>query len=108
MEHPLPPGFIADFLLELPVIGVIPFKGYVHHADMEMREMGLELVNVKFDNEQSDYYSIYQQFIKQLEGLEEIREHYESLVMRRIIKMHEFPVRYKLDNLKQIIKKRDG
>lgn len=41
---PASTGFVTDFLLELPVIGVIPLKGYVQHKESDDRDMGLELV----------------------------------------------------------------
>ncbi len=76
-DHVISEGFLADMLMELPVVGVVALKGYVHRTDMEHTGVGMELVQIRFEPEQSEYFSIYSSFVRLLRQLEKIREEYE-------------------------------
>lgn len=99
---PSSPGFVTGFLIELPVIGVIPLKGYVQHIEGEKKDMGIELVQIKFDMEQSDYYSIYEQFIENLKAFEKIHDQYLSMAESGTIKVCAFPEEYNLETLEAV------
>jgi hypothetical protein len=79
-------GFITDLLVELPVVGVIALKGYVQHLGQAKSGVGLEFVQVRFEPDQSEYYSIYSQFLKGISQFEEIREYYLDLVKQDRLK----------------------
>jgi len=84
-------GFITDLLVELPVVGVVALKGYVQHLDQAKSGVGLQFVQVRFEPDQSEYYSLYLQFIKGMSHLEEIRENYLELVKQDRLKLCTLP-----------------
>ncbi len=84
-------GFLTDILIELPVVGVIAMKGYVQHKGRSNEGLGVEFVQVRFEKEQSDYFSIYSQFVKILPRLEEIQAEYQQLVQQGNISRLEIP-----------------
>ena len=100
---PASTGFITSFLLELPIVGILPLKGYVHYLDDGSHGVGLELVQIKFDVEQSDYYSLYQQFVDTLHRFSPIQKRYETLIERGTIKRYEFPEGYSLESLGALV-----
>ncbi len=84
-------GFLADILLELPIIGVIALKGYVHHTGTSGEGLGMQFVQVRFAQEQSEYYSIYTDYINLLPEHEKIRRRYLEDVQKGLIKLQTFP-----------------
>lgn len=84
-------GFLTDILLELPVIGVIAMKGYVQHKGRDNDGLGVEFVQVRFEQDQSDYFGIYAQFVKILPALEEIKGEYDQMVAAGKIKELKMP-----------------
>ena len=84
-------GFLADILLELPIIGVIALKGYIHHTGSSGEGLGMQFVQVRFAQEQSAYYSIYTDYIKLLPEHESIRSRYLEEVQKGLIKLQTFP-----------------
>ncbi len=84
-------GFLADILLELPIIGVIYLKGYVQHTGANGEGMGLQFVQVRFAQEQSAYYSLYVDYINLLPEHERIRARYLEDVQKGILKLQTFP-----------------
>ncbi|MEA1867432.1 MAG: hypothetical protein U9N19_04935 [Thermodesulfobacteriota bacterium] len=84
-------GFIADLLVELPVVGIIALKGYVQHLGKAKPGAGLQFVQVKFEPDQSEYYSLYSRFLKGMSQLEKIRENYLKLVTQNRLKLCTMP-----------------
>jgi len=84
-------GFLADLLLELPVIGVIKLKGYVLHTGLSNEGLGMQFVQVRFSSEESDYYPFYEDFLYLMPRLEETRLKYLTLVQNRKLKLQVFP-----------------
>ena len=84
-------GFLTDLLMELPVVGVIAMKGYVQHRGKHENGLGMEFVHVRFEQDQTEYFSIYAQFVKLLPMLEDIRGKYLQLVDQKRIKALEMP-----------------
>jgi len=84
-------GFITDLLVELPVIGVIALKGYVQHLGKTKSGAGIQFVQVRFESDQSEYYSLYLRFLKGVSQFEEIRENYLELVKRGRLKLCDMP-----------------
>jgi len=84
-------GFLTDLLMELPVVGVIAMKGYVQHTGQNNEGVGMEFVHVRFEEDQSEYFSIYSQFVKLLPRLEDIHNKYEQLVEQGRITRLEIP-----------------
>ncbi len=84
-------GFLADLLLELPIIGVISLKGYVQHTGAEGDGLGMQFVQVRFAQEQSAYYSLYADYIRLLPEHERIRGRYLENVQKGLIKLQTFP-----------------
>ena len=84
-------GFITECLLELPVIGAISLKCYIQHISDTPQGMGFQFVQVQFDNDQSEYYNIFAQFLLTIQQLTYIRETYEELVKKDKIKMIIMP-----------------
>jgi hypothetical protein len=83
-----------DMLIELPVIGTIPIKGYIQHKKSETAEktgVGMQFVQVRFAQDESEYFNIYQQFIKLIPQIEKIRDSYTDLVKRGKLKLHSMP-----------------
>ncbi|HID98371.1 MAG TPA: PilZ domain-containing protein [Thermodesulfobacteriaceae bacterium] len=91
LDAPLAQGFISDFMLELPVIGTIALKGYVHHTSGKKQGAGFQFVQVRFAPDQSAYYDVYMQFIKLMPELEEIRDRYRELVDRGELEAKKLP-----------------
>jgi hypothetical protein len=84
-------GFITDLLVDLPVVGVIALKGYVQHISKAKSGVGLQFVQVRFEPEQSDYFSLYSRFLKVMSQLEEIRESYLNFVKQDRLKLCTLP-----------------
>lgn len=93
-DAPLDEGEVMDMLIELPVIGPIPIKGYIQHKKSETAEktgVGMQFVQVRFAPDESEYFNIYQQFIKLMPQLEKIRGVYMELVQKGELKLHSIP-----------------
>jgi hypothetical protein len=73
------------------VVGVVLLKGYVHHSGTNGEGIGMQFVQVRFAPEQSDYYSLYADFVKLLPQLERVRADYLDMVQKGIIKLQTFP-----------------
>ena len=73
-------GFVTDMFMELPVVGVVALKGYVQRTGMERSGVGVEFVQVRFEPEQSEYFSVYSRFVRLLPQLERIKEEYENKI----------------------------
>jgi hypothetical protein len=84
-------GFITNLLVELPVVGVIALKGYVQHIDQAEPGVGMQFVQVRFESDQSEYYSLYLRFLKVTSQLEEIRDNYLDLVQQDRLKLCTMP-----------------
>ncbi len=84
-------GFLADLLLELPVVGVVSLKGYIHHSGTDGEGMGMQFVQVRFAPEQSDYYGLYADFIKLMPEMERIRANYIDMVQKGLLKLQTLP-----------------
>jgi hypothetical protein len=84
-------GFITDLLVDLPVVGVIALKGYVQHIGKAKSGVGLQFVQVRFEPDQSDYFSLYSRFLKCMSQLEEIRKSYLDLVKQDRLKLCTLP-----------------
>ena len=84
-------GFITDLLVELPVVGVVALKGYVQHLDQAKSGVGLQFVQMRFESDQSEYYSLYSRFLKGISQLEKIRENYLDLVQQDRLKLCALP-----------------
>ena len=84
-------GFITDLLVELPVVGVVALKGYVQHLGGTKTGIGIQFVQVRFESDQSEYYSLYLQFLKGMSQLKEIRENYLELVKQDRLKLCALP-----------------
>ena len=85
-------GFLADILIELPIIGVILLKGYVHHTGARGDGLGMQFVQVRFAREESAYYSLYTDYVKLLPEHETIRTRYLDEVHKGILKLQTFPI----------------
>ena len=90
-DEPVSEGFLADLLLDVPVIGVLSLKGYIHHSGEQGEGMGMQFVQVRFAPDQSDYYAIYADFLKIISRLEKVRGDYLDLVQKGILKLQTFP-----------------
>ncbi len=90
VSSPIQEGAIIDFLLEIPVVGTIALKGYVQHTQ-KRPGIGVQLVQVRFSEEQSEYFGLYSRFVKNLSLLEEIRGEYLDLVQRGVVKLQTLP-----------------
>ncbi|MBW1932672.1 MAG: hypothetical protein JRF20_01430 [Deltaproteobacteria bacterium] len=84
-------GFITDLLVELPVVGVIALKGYVQHLGETNSGAGLQFVQVRFEFDQSDYFSLYSRFLRSISQLEKIRANYLDLVQQDRLKLCTMP-----------------
>ncbi len=84
-------GFVAEILLELPLIGAISLKGYVVHSGMKDDGLGMQFVQVRFAQEESSYYSIFTDYVKLLPEHERIRAEYLKKVHKGIIKLQVMP-----------------
>lgn len=73
-------GFVTDMFMELPVVGVVALKGYVQRTGIERSGVGMEFVQVRFEPEQSEYFSVYSRFVRLLPQLERIKEEYENKI----------------------------
>ncbi len=92
-SKPISQGFLADLLVELPVVGVVALKGYIHHSGRENDGVGMQFVQVRFAPEQSDYYAIYSEFLKTMPQLEKIRAGYLDMVQKGLLKLQTIPER---------------
>lgn len=90
-DKPVSEGFLANLLVELPIIGVLSLKGYIHHSGEQGVGMGMQFVQVRFARDQSDYYAIYANFIKIMSRLEKVRGDYLDFVQKGILKLQTFP-----------------
>jgi hypothetical protein len=87
-------GHIADMYLELPVVGTIALKGYVQHtegAGEDASGMGVQFVQVRFAEDQSEYFGVYARFLRLMPKLEEIRAVYLDAVQQGKLKVCTFP-----------------
>lgn len=84
-------GFMTDLLLDLPVVGVIALKGYVQHTGKAESGVGLQFVQVRFESDQSDYFSLYSRFLQAMPQLDEIRKSYRDLVQQNRLKLFTLP-----------------
>lgn len=91
ISSPIPEGINVDFLLEIPVVGTITLKGYVQHTQ-ERHGIGLQFVQVRSSEGQSEYFRLYCRFVKNLSLLEDIRGEYLYLVRRGIVKLQTLPL----------------
>jgi hypothetical protein len=84
-------GFITNLLVELPVVGVIALKGYVQHINQAKPGVGMQFVQVRFESDQTEYYSLYLRFLKVMSQFEEIRDNYLDLVQQDRLKLYTMP-----------------
>ena len=84
-------GFMTDLLLDLPVFVVIALTGYVQHTGKAGSGVGLQFVQVRFESDQSDYFSLYSRFLQAMPPLEEIRKSYLDLVQQNRLKLFTLP-----------------
>ncbi len=88
---PISEGFITDLILELPVIGAICLKSYVQRKGQQVSGLGLQFVELEFENVQLKYYTLYVQFIKCVSRLEEVRKQYLDLVQQGRLRLVTMP-----------------
>ena len=88
---PVPEGMVKDFLLEIPVVGVIALKGYVQHADEERQGIGMQLVKVRFAVDQEWYYTLYTRFMEHLRELDRLHDEYLNMAINGQVKLCAFP-----------------
>ncbi|MGQ9500228.1 MAG: PilZ domain-containing protein [Dissulfurimicrobium sp.] len=87
-------GNVMDILLELPLIGPIPLKVYIQHTKSKTAKKtgaGMQFVQVRFAPNESEYFNIYQQFIKLIPQIEKIRDRYMDIVKKGELKLHFMP-----------------
>jgi len=90
-NEPISEGFLADLFVEIPVVGVVLLKGYIHHSGTDGEGVGMQFVQVRFAPEQSDYYGLYAEFVKFLPHLEKVRASYLDMVQKGDLKLQTFP-----------------
>ncbi len=84
-------GFITEMILDLPVIGPVLLKGYIHHKGKEPEGLGMQFVQVRFSQDESEYFRYYAKFIKSLGELQTIREDYIRQAQEGKIKLLVLP-----------------
>jgi len=84
-------GMVTEFWVELPVVGVISLKGYVHHTRGKDPGIGLQFVGVRFAKDETEMYNIYSRFVKTLSRLEPLKEEYDELVRKGELRKIVFP-----------------
>ncbi len=87
-------GHIIEFVLELPVIGSIQLTGYVQHADSANSGVGVQLIQIRFSQDDSVSYHIYIKFLRIISQLKEVRNLYEEMVETGQIQMSDIPEDY--------------
>ena len=90
-KEPIAEGFLSDLLLELPVVGCVLLKGYIHHSGEKGDGVGMQFVQVRFAPDQSDYYSFYAEFLKLMPQLEKLRSDYLDMVQKGLLKLQTLP-----------------
>ncbi len=91
IDKPMGDGFTLDMLIDLPVVGTVSLKVYVQHTRRHPAGMGLQLVTVRFDKNQTYYYNLYARFIKIISQLEEVRGTYLEMVQRGELRILTIP-----------------
>ncbi len=84
-------GQLLDILIELPIIGPIPLKGYIQHNRGKNQGTGLQFVQVHFAQDQSDYLMLYRSFLKFISQLENIRAQYLEMAQNGKLELFNFP-----------------
>ena len=84
-------GFTAEMILDLPVVGPVLLKGYIHHKGNDTEGLGIEFVQVRFSKDESAYFKLYSEFIKSLDKLQDIRAEYIRLTQEGKIKLLVLP-----------------
>ncbi len=84
-------GFVEDLLIDIPVVGAIALKGYVHHTGNESEGLGMQFVQVRFEPSQSGYYEIYSRFVRTLSKLQQLRADYLDMVSRGELQLQMMP-----------------
>ncbi|NDY42592.1 PilZ domain-containing protein [Dissulfurirhabdus thermomarina] len=80
IDAPVSEGHVTDFMIELPVVGTVCLQGYVQHHNPGEGGFGMQFVQVRFAEEQGEFYTIFANFLKCVPHLEKIREYYDRLV----------------------------
>lgn len=91
---PLDEGEVINMLIELPLIGAIPIKGYIQHKKPKTiggAGVGMQFVQVRFAPDESEYFNIYQQFVKLIPQIERIRDRYMEFVKNGELTLHSIP-----------------
>ncbi len=91
VNTPVPEGMVTEFWLDIPVVGGVKLRGYVHHRGKADPGIGLQFVQVRFAIEDGSYYGIYTKFVKTLSLLENVKKEYEDSARRRRIIRFQFP-----------------
>lgn len=82
----------VDLTIDLPVVGPILLKGYVHHkADDALKGVGLQFIHVGFAPEESIYYGVFSRAVKILSQLQEVRNYYHQLTEQEEIEPCSIP-----------------
>jgi len=84
-------GIVTDILIEIPVLGVLPLKGYIQHAKEGQKGIGMQYISVRFAEDQEIYYNLYRKFIGLLKELDVLRRQYLDLAAQDKVKMLAFP-----------------
>ena len=90
-DEPVSEGFLADLLIEIPIVGILSLKAYIHRSGKQTKGVGMQFVQVRFEQDQSEYYSIYADFLRIMPQLEKIHGHYHDLVRQGLLKLQTFP-----------------
>jgi len=82
----------VDLVIDLPVVGPVLLKGYVHHkADDGLKGVGLQFIHVGFAPEESIYYGVFSRSVKILSQLQEVREYYHQLTKQEGLEPFSIP-----------------
>ncbi len=71
----------VDLIIDLPVVGPVLLKGYVHHkAEDTINGVGLQFIHVGFAPEESICYKVFSRSVKIMSQLQDVRKEYHQLV----------------------------
>ncbi|RTZ97511.1 MAG: hypothetical protein DSY90_07190 [Deltaproteobacteria bacterium] len=70
----------VNLVIDLPVVGPVSLKGYVHHkSGNEMNGVGIQFIHVGFTPDESIYYGVFSRSVKILSQLQEVRDYYHQM-----------------------------
>jgi hypothetical protein len=82
----------VDLIIDLPVVGPVLLKGYIHHkTDDELKGVGLQFIHGGFAPDESIYYGVFSRSVKILSQLQEVRDYYHQLAKQEGIEPSTIP-----------------